>query len=1684
MKSTGTRISIILAVLLAGFSCLLLLTTNLPAQSRGVIPKPPVLDAYQALTNLTPVTVTGIARGASSVDVSGPRGVFSVPVSRGRFAARVPLAPNGLNQIMFTSISLADSPSSSGLRSAPTPAAITQDTQPPNLFIDFPADGAHLTNATIDVAGRVGDMLSGFMGLQVSVNGVAAAVDVGIGNNGTFLARGIPLVLDHPNVLSATATDVLGNTVGKQITVTRAAPSGPQMMLVSGNGQRAPVRTLLSDPIVVRVTEADGVTPFPNKIVTFHVTRSDGRLSADGTGEGSMIVEVRTDRNGVAQARWRVGSDAGCGNNRIEVTSTSISGTTFFCASTLPGPTAQINLGSGNNQRGEAGQRAPLPLRAWVSDACNGVGNVPVTFTVTRGTGRVNGLGSVTIATDVTGHAEVGFTLGPEPGNQEVEANYPGNLGLPVRFTALGVVRTANRPTSFSGLVMDNANQPIGGASCTLKISDEELSVFSLENGAFRFEDLPVAGPGHLRIDGLTADRLNGETIARDSFPFLEYQVVVIPNADNSLPMPALLPLLNRANFVTFDNSHDVDLTVEGIEGLRMTVKANSMTLPNGRRPSPRHPVPIALNAVHHDSVPMPMPDGVASLFAWTLQPAGSHFDPPIQITYPNMSALPPGANANFLSFNHGTNRFEIVASGHVVEDGSVILSDPGAGLSTAGWGANCPPYAVVGDCMHCPPIRSEIAGAAADGDSCDPCEAARRLRDFANRIGSDSASYPLHAQIACIAEIACRDPQLQEDPFIQMLLRELAAARDPQGGALVPTGILPFSIDDFCARLPLRVVRIPLPGGGGFELTNGDLCALCGGMGHIAFELVPRFVRYCGKINPSTHQRFLEEAVARCFADENAVPGLSPIPRAIAEDLVPRGIAWFRDYFARAVCPALRVVGATNVLGGTGPCSEGGFPTAPPPLTQKALFSPALARLGSLRIDVGQVFFLEEGNSVQLRVTQVLDNGSVVDVTDSSSGTEYFQPWGDEIATASPSGLVTAHRTPLPHVSMRFPFSVLVINGNDAGWAQFAIEAVDSDGDQIVDSFENAVGLDPGVPNYLTSDLDDDGLSDWIETMIGTSPLIADSDGDGVSDGREVLEGSDPQDPFSASVQLDDSWIARIGGQSTQVGGDGSVSLSNIAAPDAFGAGGPGTPPDFLSDEFLRLVATNNDGCRTRFAFSQPFQIRQGETFVARNLAFTESAAVFPRSLQLQANPVVIEVRQSTQLTTLATLGDNSVVDVTARHRWTVYRTSNPAVALVGPDGLVTGRRVGPAFITAVNDGATATRRIEVTRQIRMTTVEGFVQREDGTRVAGAQVTTALGGSASSDSTGFFSIAMLPVSAEVPVVTVTACASVAGGMGCGTAVGIPIFRGGITDVGVITIIRPHTGPIFPGPQFQVETTAESVVVGDLNGDGRSDVAAASAGGISILLGNGDGTFQARRTFPAGTEPSSLVFGDLDGDGHLDIAVANSGSDDVSILVGNGDGTFRVQRTFAVGFRPVAVAIGDLDADGRLDLVVANVFGDNVSILLGNGNGTFQGRTFMAQRRFGLGSNPSAVALSDLNADNRLDLVVAILGNISVLLGNGDGTFQQQTTFPAGFTGSIAVGDLNADDRLDLAVAIFDSVSVLLGNGDGTFQAPRTFPVGSSGRSLAAGHLDADGRVDFVVAASNTVSVLLGNGDG
>jgi hypothetical protein len=324
---------------------------------------------------------------------------------------------------------------------------------------------------------------------------------------------------------------------------------------------------------------------------------------------------------------------------------------------------------------------------------------------------------------------------------------------------------------------------------------------------------------------------------------------------------------------------------------------------------------------------------------------------------------------------------------------------------------------------------------------------------------------------------------------------------------------------------------------------------------------------------------------------------------------------------------------------------------------------------------------------------------------------------------------------------------------------------------------------------------------------------------------------------------------------------------------------------------------------------------------------------------------------------------------------------------------------------------------------------------------------------------------------------------------------------------------------------FEVGESPYSVTSADLNGDGKKDLAVANMGnptgdfarpgGVSVLLGNGDGSFQPKQDFEVATNrhPQSVTSAHFNDDGEVgnsdddlaDLVVPNPASDNVSVFLSNGDGTFQDPKIVAAGDAPRPTTSGDFDGDGNADLAVPNKISDDVSVLLGNGDGTFQ-----AAQSFPAGDAPEAAINADFSGDGVTDLAVLrkSLDAVSVLLGNGNGTFQEPRSFPVeDETMSLTSADLDGDNKADFATAHRPSfgsrtsppegVSVFLSNGDGTFQAARNFPVAWSTsyrrnpEQVIAADFNRDKKQDLATSNRGAfftgyhgVSLLLGKGDG
>ena len=273
------------------------------------------------------------------------------------------------------------------------------------------------------------------------------------------------------------------------------------------------------------------------------------------------------------------------------------------------------------------------------------------------------------------------------------------------------------------------------------------------------------------------------------------------------------------------------------------------------------------------------------------------------------------------------------------------------------------------------------------------------------------------------------------------------------------------------------------------------------------------------------------------------------------------------------------------------------------------------------------------------------------------------------------------------------------------------------------------------------------------------------------------------------------------------------------------------------------------------------------------------------------------------------------------------------------------------------------------------------------------------------------------------------------------------------------------------------------IASGDLNGDGKLDVAVATTTGsnIHVLLGNGDGTLQTEVPYLADSNPADVVIADFDGDGKADVASANSFGGDVSIFIGNGDGTLKTRVNYPVGFQPGNLSLSDFNNDGKIDIAALGS-PNALGILLGNGNGTFQpviGRP--------IATAVFSVLPGDLNGDGKPDLVLlGFPGNVLVLIGRGDGTFDNPVSYPAANeVVKATLADFNSDGKLDVAVTsrLPNVLTILLGRGDGTFQPGTTTPFGATPGDLISHDFDGDGKLDLVVAGGGS-SISRGNGDG
>jgi hypothetical protein len=339
--------------------------------------------------------------------------------------------------------------------------------------------------------------------------------------------------------------------------------------------------------------------------------------------------------------------------------------------------------------------------------------------------------------------------------------------------------------------------------------------------------------------------------------------------------------------------------------------------------------------------------------------------------------------------------------------------------------------------------------------------------------------------------------------------------------------------------------------------------------------------------------------------------------------------------------------------------------------------------------------------------------------------------------------------------------------------------------------------------------------------------------------------------------------------------------------------------------------------------------------------------------------------------------------------------------------------------------------------------------------------------------------------------------------------------------------------------QYATGLSPMNMTLARIDAGNQLDMVVANSGdnSIGVRLGNADGTFGPLQTSSTGAGPRSLATGDFTGDGIPDVVTANSA--DISLLKGNGDGTFASFGTIALPGQivagnpnpgplpqnPISIATGDLNGDGKLDLVVGggtsfsvlqgcgyygcyyqNVNDGYVNVLLGNGAGGFGPAEV---HHLGTNRSAAAIAVADIDGDGKADVIAAngSSGGLSVLLGDGTGAVGDPINSGWGsMLPSISLGDVDGDGKVDTLLASGNGLSVQKGDGAGHFTALPSVSIGGPVNSAVMGDVNGDGKLDLVAVstinnftctasgwygcysgyytATRQATVLIGNGQG
>jgi hypothetical protein len=695
----------------------------------------PVIGVAQpadfSYTNANEVSISGSFGDATTVTVNG-----AAPVINGsNFSATVPLANEGVNTITVRASDAAGNQSELF-------RTVYRDTTAPSISLDSPAEGG--AAKLLLVSGRVTDASS----VTVTVDGVQQPTE-----DGAFGSRAE--VTEGTRQVRVAATDAAGNRseVVRSVIIDTTAPVFSNVSPADGTAPGSPAtvsgRVTDATAVTVKVNDvaaaasADGsfnagnvmlaegenqllltavdaagnqndltltlIGPdqtAPGAVVLFPVS-SPTRLTTatvEGRAEpGASIVisggkEPVTASAAFGSGLFTANVDLNVGTNNINIVARDAAGNLSPASQLsitsnpdleLPsaGFASQINVATGNSQRGLVNAALPRPLIALVTDReGKPVANTAVRFTAQVGGGRftVSNNEVLDVATDAQGYARVTYVSGPEAGLQQVRADFTGNTKSPAVFLA-DALESTGAETAVSGIVLDQNLRAL--PKVLVRIGGQQTRTG--EDGRFKVGNVAVGPHQLLELIGRDQITLPGR------WPNITYDFDVLPGVDNQLARPLFLPKVNDGvdlpldanGVVTQDTTYQLP-AAGNLPPVRVTAKAGTRVV----FPPDVTDKTLSVTRIAANRIPMSLEDGRATNLYISVQPSGTVFETPLEVSFPNIDGLPANKEVLLMSFDHEAGRYVKVGTGHVTSDGAEVRSDPGSGIHVGAWHALPPP--------------------------------------------------------------------------------------------------------------------------------------------------------------------------------------------------------------------------------------------------------------------------------------------------------------------------------------------------------------------------------------------------------------------------------------------------------------------------------------------------------------------------------------------------------------------------------------------------------------------------------------------------------------------------------------------------------------------------------------------------------------------------------------------------------------------------------------------------------------------------------------------------------------------------------------------------------------------------------------------------------------------------------